>query len=56
MAVSYATHLELERKAQAKDKKRRLQAALAARADAENAAYLYGDSRGMYGNYPPETL
>ncbi len=56
VAVSYATHLDLESRAQAKDKKRRRQAAWAARADAENAAYVYGDSRGTYGDYQPEKL
>lgn len=36
--------------------RRRHAAALMARADDENAAYLQGDSRGMYGNYRPEAL
>lgn len=31
-------------------------AALMARADDENAAYLQGDSRAMYGDYHPEKL
>lgn len=29
------------------------QARVAARADAENLAYMYGDPSGMYGQYPP---
>ena len=36
--------------------RRRHAAALMARADDENAAYLQGDSRGMYGDYQPEKL
>jgi hypothetical protein len=36
--------------------RRRNVAALMARADGENAAYLQGDSRGMYGDYQPEKL
>jgi hypothetical protein len=36
--------------------RRRNAAALMARADDENAAYLHGDSRGMYGDYQPEKL
>lgn len=36
--------------------RRRHAAALMARADDENAAYLQGERRGMYGNYRPEAL
>ena len=36
--------------------RRRDAAALMARADDENTAYLQGDSRGMYGDYQPEKL
>ena len=36
--------------------RRRDAAALMARADDENAAYLQGHSRGMYGDYQPEKL
>lgn len=36
--------------------RRRHAAALMARADDENAAYLQGDSRGMYGDYQPEMM
>ena len=36
--------------------RRRNVAALMARADDENAAYLQGNSRGMYGDYQPEKL
>ena len=36
--------------------RRRNAAALMARADDENSAYLRGDSRGTYGNYRPEAL
>jgi len=36
--------------------RRRNAAALMARADDENAAYLQGDSRGMYGDYQPAKL
>jgi hypothetical protein len=36
--------------------RRRNVAALMARENDENAAYLQGDSRGMYGDYQPEKL
>jgi len=36
--------------------RRRNAAALMARADDENTAYLQGHSRGMYGDYQPEKL
>lgn len=45
--VCWAIHRDLEEKAQRK-------AELAARADAENAAYQAGDYRGIFGQFPPD--
>ena len=55
LAVGYGMEWRNKRLAAIPARRRRA-AALMARADDENAAYLQGDSRGMYGNYPPETL
>jgi hypothetical protein len=52
-----ARQLEMQARRRAYYAARRQEAAaLMARADDQNAAYLQGDSRGMYGDYQPEKL
>ena len=38
------------------ERRRRVQAAIAARADQQNQWVLDGDERGIYGDYPPKQL
>jgi hypothetical protein len=55
LLVSYGMEWP-EKRLAAIQARRRDAAALMARADDENTAYLQGDSRGMYGDYQPEKL
>jgi hypothetical protein len=55
LLVSYGMEWR-EKRLAAIQARRRHAAALMARADDENAAYLQGHSRGMYGNHRPEAL
>ena len=55
LLVSYGTEWR-EKRLAAIQARRRHAAALMARADDENAAYLQGHSRGMYGSHRPEAL
>lgn len=52
-AIAYGTWLEKQEKRRTESEAQRRQAALAYRAEEQNSAYLQGDLRGVYGNYPP---
>jgi hypothetical protein len=52
-ALAFGTWLEREEKKRGALEAQRREAALAARAERQNSAYLEGDPWGMYGNFPP---
>ena len=52
-ALIFAMWLERQEKRQAELEAMRREEALAARAERQNAAYLRGESWGMYGSFPP---
>ena len=53
-AVAFGTWLERREKQRAEVEARNQEAALAARAERQNSAYLRGDDQwGVYGNFPP---
>lgn len=53
VALAFGTWLEREDKRRGALEAQRREAALAARAERQNSAYLQGDPWGMYGNFPP---
>lgn len=52
-ALIFAVWMEREEKRQAELEAARREEMLAARAERQNAAYLRGESWGMYGSFPP---
>jgi hypothetical protein len=52
----YVVRSMLDTAAGQRELARRRQAAIAARCDAENAAVVAGDNRGVYGQFPEERL
>ncbi len=52
-ALAFGYWLERQEKVQAKTEAKLRKAALSRRAEVENEAYLQGDPRGVYGNFPP---
>lgn len=52
-AVAFGTWLEREEKRRVGLEKKRREAALKARAESQNSAYLRGDPQGVYGDFPP---
>jgi len=52
-ALAFGYWLERQEKVQAKTEAKVRKAALSRRAEVENEAYLRGDPRGVYGNFPP---
>ena len=52
-AIAYGTWMEKQQKQQTEVERRRREAALSYRAEEQNSAYLRGEERGVYGNFPP---
>lgn len=52
-AIAFGTWLEREEKRRVQLERQRRAAALSARAEDQNSAYLRGEARGVYGQFPP---